>query len=342
MKNIYFLLILSVLLSMCISKDGAGEDFPEEEGESFSFDELASGWTEISDFPGEAREGSAILEIENNIILAGGRSNDLETLNKVWLYNIKSNQWSEVNSMPYRKSATSHFSINNIGYILGGFNIEKGLSASNDFLSYSGEQKIWEENGNFPGDPIQLAGSFTIGTKAYIIGGITTPGSFGELTKDVWMYDQITNSWTKMKDFPGDARLSAVAFSSDSHGYFGMGTLKAAFSEREPVNDMWKYDPKEDEWSQITDFPGEARTDPTHFTFNNSAYIGTGLTRSNGYINDFYKISFTTNSWEQIEDFPGEERLDAIGFSLDKIGFVGLGRRISEQVAFTDVWVYKD
>lgn len=142
------------------------------------------------------------------------------------------------------------------------------------------------------------------------------------------------STWTKKKNFPGLARNLAVAFSLGDFGYFGTG-INEQSNTIEYLKDFWKYDPKNDTWSQITDFPGKARASASSFTIGNLGYIGLGTeklfwyTRINdetGHFKDCYAYDPSTNRWTNVEDFPGIGRYLSASFSKDSKGFVFTGR----------------
>ena len=63
------------------------------------------------------------------------------------------------------------------------------------------------------------AAGFAVGSKGYVTTGYTVykdddpmhTGGYAYL-KDTWEYDPATNEWRQMDDYPGDARINAIAF----------------------------------------------------------------------------------------------------------------------------------
>jgi len=182
------------------------------------------------------------------------------------------------------------------------------------------------------------AATFTIGTKFYVATGSDYTSSYdtgiiittGEAFKnDFWMYDTTLDSWTQLNDFPGIPRSSGVGFSMNGKGYVGLG--RSAFDDQNAMlKDFWEYDPNGDVWTQIDDFPGEARYDATGFASNGVAYVGLGNTNNlyNGPHTpnrDMWKYEASSSSWIQISDFSGEKRSMAIGFGIGNNIYVGMG-----------------
>jgi len=76
---------------------------------------------------------------------------------------------------------------------------------------------------------------FSIGSKGYI----GTGGDMTSLTKDIWEWNQITNAWTRVADYPGGPRAGALGVSVGNRAYIGTGSD----SETAYLRDFWEYDP---------------------------------------------------------------------------------------------------
>lgn len=132
---------------------------------------------------------------------------------------------------------------------------------------------------------------------------------------------QYESYWSIKKPFPGETRFSAVAFSMNDKGYYGLGQDH----DNNFFNNFWQYDPKTDIWIQINSFPGESRSQVSVFVHNGIAYIGLGYkwipTYVNGqlvdsrpnYFSDFYSLDSETLQWNRIADFPFETRHNSGG-----------------------------
>ncbi len=66
----------------------------------------------------------------------------------------------------------------------------------------------WSISKDFESDARSEAILFTIGDKAYIGTGVSATKRYN----DLWEYDLDRDYWTRMKEFPGVARNSAIAF----------------------------------------------------------------------------------------------------------------------------------
>ena len=110
------------------------------------------------------------------------------------------------------------------------------------------------------------AAGFAVGSKGYVTTGYTVykdddpmhTGGYAYL-KDTWEYDPATNEWRQMDDYPGDARINAIAFTIGNYGYVGTGQSK----DDKQTKDFYRFDPTApsgSQWSIVNGFGGQKRT----------------------------------------------------------------------------------
>jgi N-acetylneuraminic acid mutarotase len=149
-------------------------------------------------------------------------------------------------------------------------------------------------------------------------------------------FAQTPNSWTRIVDFGGIGRESAVAFSIDSFGYVGaLGEYDSdtIAGNRYPT-DFWQYNPATNAWIQKANFPGQGRIDAISFVIGSKAYVGLGY-----LYKDFWEYDPATDAWTQKADFGGGARDGAACFSTAGKGYVGLGNSDTAS-AMKDFWEY--
>ncbi len=139
---------------------------------------------------------------------------------------------------------------------------------------------------------------FGIYTNRFFKIGITV---VGQTTYTASMFN-IRSPWLKRKDVPsyGFDRFKATAFSLLNMGYVGLG------SQSNPTvlyKDFYKYNPIDNSWIKVSDFPGEGILHATSFVIDNYAFVGTGSNLSQE-TNEFWKYNPTSDVWTQIESFP--------------------------------------
>ena len=188
----------------------------------------------------------------------------------------------------------------------------------------------WIKKSDFEGIPRGNAVSFVIGDKVYLGTGYNSDQT-DEYLKDFWMYDTARDFWTKLSDFPGEARIGGVAFTINGKGYLGLG-----YNGKVKLKDFWEFDPATGLWTRKADFGGSARYDAVGFSLGTKGYIGTGY---DDYENrDFWEYNPATNQWTQIASMGGSKRRDAVAFTINEKAYVGTG--ISNGVNQTDLWMF--
>jgi N-acetylneuraminic acid mutarotase len=165
--------------------------------------------------------------------------------------------------------------------------------------------------------------------KAYVCFGRT--GWNTGLLKDVWEYDCQTDNWTQKSDFPGPARVKAIAGVIGTKAYVGMGA-KGAFEASNVFKDFWEYDTQTDTWTERASYPDSAANDLFCAVVDGVLYTTSGydgLTRHK----HFWKYEPLLDSWEQMPESPLEYSNKA-GFSLGNSFYVGTGFRGSNMKTF--------
>ncbi|WP_051359760.1 kelch repeat-containing protein [Adhaeribacter aquaticus] len=146
----------------------------------------------------------------------------------------------------------------------------------------------------------------------------------------------LTGTWTRKKDFLGEARGNALTISGVNSGFLTLGG-SGDFTEK----DFWEYLPASDVWIQKNDFPGLKRLGGVSFTIGNKIYITTGFTYwPLGFKNDFWEYNTETGTWTKKADFPGSGRIHAAAFVLDNKGYIAVGRGEYFDPEVKDMWEY--
>ena len=198
----------------------------------------------------------------------------------------------------------------------------------------------WEKAPEFSGRLRNQAVSFVIGDYAYVGTGFGV--DLAEYT-DFKKYNLKEGTWTDVPDnFPGKGRHGAVAFVAEKEGktyaYVGLGYISAnqiqgsdgtdVIRAKEYLKDFYRFDPTDNSWTRIEDFPGEARRDAVAFTLDNYGYVGTGRADKALLFKDFYCFDPKTETWNTNElGFKGDQRYGASAFGVGGAAYVCLGAK---------------
>jgi hypothetical protein len=176
--------------------------------------------------------------------------------------------------------------------------------------------------------------------EAYFVLGNDIYAGVGEARTDdlvsFFKYSITGNTWTKLKDFPGDKRrYGAISFSCNGKGYFGLGGYGAQ------NDDIWEYNPVGDSWTKFTDFPDGKIEHAAVFVIDNYAYIGSGVLDYEGERSrsDFWKLNLNTKAWTKIASTPQPlER--ASSFAVGGKGYLAGGAYIWSSIYRTQILEY--
>lgn len=190
----------------------------------------------------------------------------------------------------------------------------------------------WSLATHFPGSGRQLPFCFTINGKAYLGCGFNR-----SILPTIDNYEfNPPNTWTAKNIPPFSAREGAFSFSIGNYGYVGSGSPDGSVTV---LNDFWRYDPVNDSWFQMPDFPGNGRIAATTFVINGKAYVISGV-YYNHSITDCWEFDPAGSGvWNAITSPPaGFTYGYGIGFSHGGYGYCGIGGIAT--FANNDFWRY--
>ena len=298
---------------------------------SVSFFEVSFGqntWTEKASFGGEKRTRGVAFAIGDYGYVGCGEDTVEMTHNDIWRYDPLADVWSQMMTIPAstRRNAVG-VTIGDKGYV--GLGADSSLSSSGSILAdwweYDPSLNSWTQKANYPGgidvngstgiQGVYFATAFSIGTKGYICGGKMGSDFYGT---DLWEYDQGTDTWTRLADFPGGDRYQMSSFSIEGMGYVGMGIDHDLFRK-----DWWKYDPNLDSWTQTTSLPGSERGSSSSFVLGQRGFIIFGS--DGGYKDELWQFNPFTESWNIKANFPPSGRKNGVAFAIGDKGYAGSG-----------------
>lgn len=205
---------------------------------------------------------------------------------------------------------------------------------------------------SIPEGPLNDDGPFSATLKnldfnqRYFVRAFVKPEGLGAYYSDTLSF-RMTDGWRASGGLPF-ALFNASSASLGDKGYVVFGCLDPECLARS--NQLWEYDPVQNEWNEKAPFDGNfaTRHRATAFAIGDTLYIGFGLASQNaGYLTNFWKIApQTDNTWIKLENQPPPEMLprsDAVAFVIEnKKAYLGAGRAVmnSTEKALNDFWRY--
>ena len=167
----------------------------------------------------------------------------------------------------------------------------------------------WIQKTSFPGDGRNHPAMIVVNDKIYMGCGSNGSGNLG----DWWEYDITLDSWSQKPDIIGNDRHHPYYFGIGDYAYvgFGHGSLPGPGSNPSSnsyiYNDFYRYDPSNDSWLQLNDFPAEARVAGTQFSYNGKGYVLSGDGDDHGPLSsgEFWEYNPINDSWNQLPSHPG-------------------------------------
>lgn len=191
--------------------------------------------------------------------------------------------------------------------------------------------QTWIQLSDFPGTARDDAAAFAIGGKIYVGTGMEV--GWG-LTNDWYQFDGTTGQWSQIASLPASPRQYCAAFVLPSpDGDFGY--LFGGLDANGPLNELWRYDPAMNSWTQMASLPSEPRYAAVAF---NNGYIATGLFGNGAATNEMWHYEPGTGSWQQLSSMPAIPRHRACG--MTRVGLMVIGGADSAYHALADCWTY--
>lgn len=138
-------------------------------------------------------------------------------------------------------------------------------------------------------------------------------------------------NWVERTAHPGDPRHHPATFVINDTAYLLTGSTETA-----NTNDFYQYDPVEDSWATLPDFPGVARSFSYAASTNGKGYLGFGVSDTD-YLNDLWEYDPATGIWTELSSCPCTKRAHPAFVIQDGRIFVGLGNYTSN---LKDWWEY--
>ncbi|UKN02434.1 T9SS type A sorting domain-containing protein [Paracrocinitomix mangrovi] len=289
-------------------------------------------WDKRAPFLGGKRTQAIGFSIGDFGYLGSGVDTAEMTHNDLWKFDPALNLWTQVASMPAStRRCASAITIDDKAYVGLGADSASSWAGTilNDWWQYDAVGNSWTQKTAYPGGynyintyygpGVYYATAFSLNGKGYVCGGKMG----GDLyAADLWEYDPILDTWTRMADFPGLDRYQLSSFALEGKGYVGMGVDHDLYNK-----DWWQYDPNTDTWVEVSSLPGVERGSASTFVIGQRGFVVFGS--DGGYKDELWEYNPFTDSWQIRANFPGDGRKNGVAFTVGDSAYAGTGKGAS-------------
>ena len=262
---------------------------------------ISQSWNQVSNFIEDGRHHPITFANDNyGFVVCGSYTND------VFKYDKLNDSWSQLQDFPAAGRGYSYgVTVGNKAY-MGLGSTSNGLYP-NDWWEYNMDNDSWTQKSSLPTDGRNHPAMIAINNKIYMGCGSNDNGNLG----DWWEYDIINDVWSQKTSIIGNDRHHPFYFGIGNYAYVGFGHGSSPVAGTNPnsyiYNDFYRYDPNNDNWIQLSNFPSEARVAGTQFSYNGKGYILSGDGDNHGPLDsgEFWEYNPLNDSWNQLPSHPG-------------------------------------
>jgi N-acetylneuraminic acid mutarotase len=207
----------------------------------WQYDPTANTWSQVASFAGGARIEAVGFAIGNYGYVGTGYTGSAYK-NDFYKYDPSANSWTSIAPIPGVRRSAFAFSIGNNGYVGGGNSSGSGTTTTaTDLYMYDPSANAWTAKASIPNYSYASENScFVIGNNGYVGLGYNYINGNPSASNLVFQYNSLTNTWTSLPNFGGQARYSGIGFAVGNVGYFGMGVGAFGLTT---YTDYWAYTP---------------------------------------------------------------------------------------------------
>jgi hypothetical protein len=275
---------------------------------------FAQSWEQVASLPGgplDARHHPITFSVGGYGYLLAGAVNGMPS-DDFMRYEALTDTWETLPDFPGAPRSFSYATSRGTKAYVG-FGGAVGV-AFNDLWEYDTDTEEWTQLADCPCQPRYHPAFIQLSDKIYVGMG-NNPTNLN----DWWEYDILSDTWTQKDDLPGPVRHHPFYFGIDGIAYVGFGHGDNVNNIVNIFNDFYKFDPSTDEWTQLNDFPGEARVAGTQFDYNGKGYVLSGDGDNHSFMaeGEFWEYAPETDEWSQLTSHPGSSRWAPGNFVID-------------------------
>lgn len=218
------------------------------------YDPASDKWTDLGVTPiPETHCGVAVDETHARIIFLGGRRGAYPgaATSEVWQYNVASNAWTRLGSLPEPLSAGAAEFLNGQIHYLGG---NRGQNRATDFdIHYVLDPNSLALHKAAPlPDARDHFSAVVLGGKLYVFGGEAGHDTQHRQKTDSCVYDPATDSWSPLAAMPiGKSHAESSTFVLNGRVVIAGGQI----DNFQATDNVVEYDPAANTWSLLPPLP---------------------------------------------------------------------------------------
>jgi N-acetylneuraminic acid mutarotase len=292
-----------------------GNNFNISYSDWWEYDQASDSWTQKADFV-IATYGVICFGTSTKAYAGGG----VNLNGEFYEYNPQTNLWTQIPDCPGTPGDQTAFTVNDKGYVVFGALL----------YEYNPSTTTWTTKATAPVTFGTWCTSFGIGSSGYVRSGV-----------NFYEYKPAINQWLVRSPCPSLSSNGSASMTKDGKGYIVSGY---SGSLANVVPEVWEFNPGNNAWTRLSDFPGNSRRFTVGFSIGNRAYMGTGTNGIN--MNDFWELDQIISTDEinaneiSVNVFPNPAtelvRFNVVGnnFSAKTISLYDLNGSLIDQQTF--------
>lgn len=199
----------------------------------------------------------SLTSMDNHLYLFGGTDENLVILDYVECYDVLTNRWVELSSLPHPCHSLSTVVVNNLIYVSGGVSVDRQPIAS--MYCFNPSIQVWEVK-NSMYFARRLHEMAYLNSEIYVLGGIGDPTYHNQTQIPIEVYNFTSNQWT----------ILSTTLAGRSVGHFLILNSKIISVGREHYEateeDIREYDRESDKWTVFSKIPRRGALASTYST----------------------------------------------------------------------------
>jgi N-acetylneuraminic acid mutarotase len=294
---------------------------------------FAQNWEFMGYYPSEGRHHPVTFSSDKFGYVIAGQNADGQYLNDVLRYDSQNNIWEQLSNFPGLARGYA-YGVSDSLFAYIGFGSNNSLYPT-DWWRYDMINDVWYELASFPDIGRNHPAMILSDNKIFVGMGSDDDGNMS----DWWEYDILVDQWNEKTEFTFGARHHPFYFSIDNIPFVGFGHGDTQNDNIQIYNDFYRYNIDSESWTQLNDFPSEARVAGTQFSYNGKGYVMSGDGDDHGPLDsgEVWEYDPDSDSWTALVSHPGGARWAPGSFVIDCSVYLTSGFESQSDTYYNDL-----